>query len=190
MIIDERSGSTVAVVRKVGGLISAAWPVRADERAKRGTSQLDVPEVEGAVPRWRSGLPRSVSSDGPPAVATGMHRILIVDDDAESSQLLAMLLQATGQGEIQLTGLGKAAVALAVEFDATIAFIDLQLPDMSGYDVARVLHQHPLLQKLRLIALTDNGEHPGREFARGAGFERYLVKPVTRTAVEELLAAS
>jgi CheY-like chemotaxis protein len=119
-----------------------------------------------------------------------MHRILIVDDDAESSQLLAMLLQATGRSETQLTGLGKAAVALAVKFDATIAFIDLRLLDMSGYDVARLLHQHPLLQKLRLIALTDSAEHPGREVARGAGFERYLVKPVTRTDVEELLATS
>ena len=84
--------------------------------------------------------------------------------------------------------LGSAAVALAVEFAATIAFIDLKLPDMSGYDVARQLHQHPLLQKLRLIALTDSGAHSRREFARAAGFERYLVKPLTRTTVEELLA--
>jgi CheY-like chemotaxis protein len=66
-----------------------------------------------------------------------------------------MLLQATGRGETQLTRLGTTAVALAVGFAATIAFIDLKLPDMSGYDVARRLHQHPLLQKLRLIALSD-----------------------------------
>jgi CheY-like chemotaxis protein len=117
-----------------------------------------------------------------------MHRILIVDDDAEPAELLAKLLQATGRGEAKLTRLGSAAVALAVEFRATIAFIDLKLPDMSGYEVGRLLHQHALLRKLRLIALTDSAEHPGREFARVAGFERYLVKPVTRTAVEELLA--
>jgi len=50
MIIDERSGSTVAVIRKVGGLISAAWPVRADEPPHQGTAQLDVPEDEDVPP--------------------------------------------------------------------------------------------------------------------------------------------
>lgn len=118
-----------------------------------------------------------------------MHRFLIVDDDAKSAEVLAMLLQATRRGETQLTRLDSAAVALAVEFRATIAFIDLKLPDVSGYEVARLLHQHPLLRELRLIALTDSDEHPGRELARVAGFERYLLKPVTGTGVEELLAA-
>ena len=189
MIIDERSGSKVAVVRKVGGLISAAWPVRTDKPPHQGTSQLDVAEGEDVPPAGWNTSSRSVSTDGGPAVvAAGIHRILIVDDDAQSAELLAMLLHATGRGETQLTRLGSAAVALAVEFAATIAFIDLKLPDMSGYDVARQLHRHPLLQKLRLIALTDSGEHSRREFARAAGFERYLVKPLTRTTVEELLA--
>ena len=183
MIIDQRSGSTT-VVRKVDGLISGAWPVP----ARQGTSQLDVRGVDDAASAWWSVLPRSASADGPPGLATDMHRILIVDDDAESAELLAMLLQATGRGETQLTRLGSAAIALAVEFRATIAVIDLKLPDMSGYEAARLLHQHPLLRKLRLIALTDSDEHLGREFARVAGFERYLVKPVTRTGVEELLA--
>jgi CheY-like chemotaxis protein len=175
MIIDERSGSTVAVVRKVGGLISAAWP--------KSAYTDDPPAPVPPAARWRA-----------PAwcgdVATDMRRILIVDHDAESAELLAMLLQAMGCGETQVRRLGSAAVALAVEFRATIVFIDLKLPDMSGYEVARLLHQHPLLQKPRLIALTDSGEQPAREFARAAGFERYLVKPVTRAAVEEALATS
>jgi CheY-like chemotaxis protein len=167
-------------------LISAAWPVRADEPPHQGTPHLDVPEAEDVPPKWWNTLSRSVSTDGGPAVAAGMHRILIVDA-AQSGELLAMLLQATGRGETRLTRLGSAAVALAIQFGATIAFIDLKLPDMSGYDVGRQLHQHPLLQKLRLIALTDGGEHSHREFARAAGFESYLVKPVTRTTVQKLL---
>jgi CheY-like chemotaxis protein len=185
MIIDKRSGPSVVVVRKVDGLISAAWSLPANQ----DTSQLDVREVEGAASTWRSGLPKSACSAAPPRVVTDTGRILIVDDDVESAELLAMLLNATGRGETQLTRLGSAAVSLAVEFSATIAFIDLKLPDMSSYEVARRLHQHPLLRKLRLIALTDSDEQPDREFARVAGFERYLVKPVTRTGVEELPAA-
>jgi CheY-like chemotaxis protein len=121
------------------------------------------------------------------------HRVLIVDDDAESADSLAMLLQAPGNRETRETRVAYsagAAVALAVEFQPTIVFLDVGLPDMGGYEVARRLHQHPHLQNRRLIALTDSGEHPGRERAREAGFERYLLKPVTAVALEELLSMS
>jgi CheY-like chemotaxis protein len=120
--------------------------------------------------------------------ARAPHRILIVDDDAESADSLAMLLQAPGHRETRVAYSAGAALALAVEFQPTIVFLDVELPDMSGYEVARRLHQHPRLQNRRLIALTDSGEHPGRELAREAGFERYLLKPVTGVALEELLS--
>jgi CheY-like chemotaxis protein len=58
---------------------------------------------------------------------------------------------------------------------------------MSSYDVARLLSQHPQLQDLRLIALTKGGRHAGREHAREAGFERYLLKPVSTADLQELL---
>ncbi len=72
----------------------------------------------------------------------------------------------------------------------SIIFVDIELPDMSGYDVALLLHQHPRLQQMRLIALTDSGEHPGREHARTSGFERYLVKPISVAALQEVLDTS
>jgi len=75
MIIDERSGSTVAVVRKVGGLISAAWPVRTDEPPHQDTWQLDVPEDEDVPPAGWNTSSRSVSSDGGPAVAASQHEV-------------------------------------------------------------------------------------------------------------------
>jgi CheY-like chemotaxis protein len=65
--------------------------------------------------------------------------------------------------------------------------VDIELPELSGYDVALLLHQHPRLQRMRLIALTESDEHPGREQARTPGFERYLVKPVTAVALQEVL---
>jgi CheY-like chemotaxis protein len=72
----------------------------------------------------------------------------------------------------------------------TVLLVDLDLPDMSGYDVARHLSQHPRLQNLRLIALTANRAHPGRELAREAGIERYLIKPVGAAALDELFTWS
>ena len=116
----------------------------------------------------------------------GMRRILIVDDDVDAADALASLLQAAGYGDPRIAYTGATALALAVEFVPTILLVDLDLPNMSGYDVARQLSQHPQLQNLRLIALTANSAHPGRELAREAGIERYLIKPVGAAALDEL----
>jgi CheY-like chemotaxis protein len=115
-----------------------------------------------------------------------MPRILIVDDDVTAADALASLLESSGYGDVRIAYNGSTAVALAVEFVPTVALVDLELPDMSGYEVARHLSQHPQLQTLRLIALTADGEHPGRELAREAGVERYLIKPVGSADLAEL----
>lgn len=115
-----------------------------------------------------------------------MPRVLIVDDDVEAADALASLLQSTGYGDARVAYSGATALALAVEFVPTVALVDLELPDMSGYEVARQLSQHPQLQNLRLIALTADNEHPGRELAREAGVERYLIKPVGSADLAEL----
>jgi CheY-like chemotaxis protein len=115
-----------------------------------------------------------------------MPRILIVDDDVKAADALATLLQSTGYGDARVAYDGASALALAVEFVPTVALVDLDLPDMSGYEVARRLSQHPQLQTLRLIALTADSEHPGRELARQAGVERYLIKPVGPADLAEL----
>lgn len=113
-------------------------------------------------------------------------RVLIVDDDVNAADSLASLLQAAGYGEARVAYTGEAAISLAVEFRPTVLLVDLDLPDMSGYDLARHLSKHPRLQNLRLIALTASSEHPGRERARAAGIERYLSKPVSSAALDEV----
>jgi CheY-like chemotaxis protein len=113
-------------------------------------------------------------------------RVLIVDADVHAADALASLLQSTGYGDARVAYTGATAIALAVEFVPTVLLVDLELPDMSGYEVARHLSQHPRLQNLRLIALTAHSEHPGRERAREAGIERYLIKPVAPEDLDEL----
>jgi CheY-like chemotaxis protein len=115
-----------------------------------------------------------------------MPRILIVDDDVNAADALASLLQSMGHGDARVAYTGETALALAVEFVPTVLLVDLELPDMSGYEVARHFSQHPQLQNLRLIALTASSEHPGRELAREAGIERYLIKPVGSQDLDEL----
>ena len=113
--------------------------------------------------------------------------VLIVDDDEELTHSLARLLLKWGCVEVRSVHSAAAALQSAIEFSPGIVLLDIDLPDMSGYRLARLLHQHPHLQNIRLIALTDSGDHPGREHARASGFERYLVKPITAVALREIL---
>ena len=134
----------------------------------------------GAHPSTHSG--EQYQSDPPGA----MPRILIVDDDVDAADSLASLLQSEGYGEARVAYTAATAFVVAAEFVPTVLLVDLDLPDMSGYDVARRLSQHPQLQNLRVIALTASSQHPGRELAREAGIERYLIKPVGAAALHEL----
>jgi CheY-like chemotaxis protein len=114
-------------------------------------------------------------------------RILIVDDDVGLATSLAAMLEAAGAYETRSVHCAADAVAAAVAHPPAIVFLDIELPDMSGYEVAKLLNQHAHLQATRLIALTDSIEHPARENARAAGFERYLVKPVTVIELQKVL---
>ena len=118
-----------------------------------------------------------------------MTRILIVDDDVASARSLKKMLRASGHDEIRVALSAGTALKAAVAFRPDFIFLDVELPDMSGYDAALHLHQHPQLQQARLIALTESGQHPGRERARTSGFERYLVKPVSPADLEEVMSS-
>jgi CheY-like chemotaxis protein len=120
-------------------------------------------------------------------VAHSSRPILIVDHDVESARTLGRLLRRWGYRNVRCEHSASAALESAVGLSPDIVLLDIELPDMSGYELALVLHQHPRLQSMRLIALTNSGDHPGRERARASGFERYLVKPVTAAALREIL---
>jgi CheY-like chemotaxis protein len=118
-----------------------------------------------------------------------MARILIVDDEGPSVQTLERVLHELGHRETRVAGSASDALRAAVELLPAITFVDIELPDMGGYELAKNLHQHPQLQHMRLVALTNKGQHAARENARAAGFERYIVKPITEAAVREVLEA-
>ena len=116
-----------------------------------------------------------------------MARILVVDDDAATVSLLVQILHECGHWETRVAPSAAEALRTAVTFQPAIIFLDIELPDMGGYELATHLHRHARLQQMKLIALTDKGEHPAREHARASGFERYIVKPITAAAVREAL---
>lgn len=108
---------------------------------------------------------------------SAMQRILIVEQNVAAADELASLIETAGHGVTRVNYSGESALAVAMTFAPTVVLINLELPDISSYDLARRLSQHAGLQNLRLIALTGTSEHPGRNRAREAGFERYLIEP-------------
>jgi CheY-like chemotaxis protein len=137
---------------------------------------------------WRrlSDEPRKHADSGR-ALSTERVRILVVDDDIGSSDSLELMLHASGYSQTRVAYSGHAALALATEFQPSVVLLELNLLDMSGYEVARLLREHAPNHDLRLIALTSSREHAGRELARVAGFERYLLKPVAALDLSGLL---
>ena len=126
---------------------------------------------------------RQVSNPSPPpeprAAAKGARgrRVLVVDDNVDSAETVAMLLGTDGH-LTRLAHDGEAALLAAREFVPELIVLDLGLPGMSGYDVARKLRSEPGMAEVTLVALTGYGREEDRARSRDAGFEYHLTKPV------------
>ena len=103
-------------------------------------------------------------------------RMLIVDDNRDSADSMALLQQLNGH-QTQVAHNGPDALAAAVDFHPEVVLLDIGLPGMDGYEVARQLRQIPELSSAFLVALTGYGSAGDREKAREAGFDEHLVKP-------------
>ncbi|RPI56644.1 MAG: response regulator [Acidobacteria bacterium] len=121
-----------------------------------------------------------------PTVPPGSARILIVDDNEDGAQLLAQVL--TGRGyDTRVAHDAPTALRVAREFAPDVAFLDIGLPVMDGYELASHLREIPGLEGLRLIAITGYGQDSDRRRTRKAGFHHHLVKPVDIDAIEAAL---
>jgi two-component system CheB/CheR fusion protein len=113
-------------------------------------------------------------------------RLLVVDDNIDSADMLVMLLQMLGH-EAQAAYSGQTALEMAVKYQPEFVLLDIGMPDMNGYEVALRLRQRPQTKDVRLIAMTGYGQDSDRERSKEAGFDRHLVKPVDPQKLQELL---
>ena len=110
--------------------------------------------------------------------AQGMaKRILLADDNVDYAASMALILEAMGH-DVRVANDGEQAVALAQIFSPQIAFLDIGLPTLSGYALARRLRTLPETRKCILVAVTGWGQEDDKRNAREAGFDHHLVKPV------------
>lgn len=112
-------------------------------------------------------------------------RILVVDDDLDTADAMAVLLRGMGH-EVQFAIRGINGLEMAREFRPEIVFLDLKLPDIDGCELAGRIRQEPGLESTILFAIT--GYHAERKRALAAGCDHFLVKPVDPALIDSLLA--
>ena len=115
-------------------------------------------------------------------------RVLIADDNTDAAESLSLLLQMAGHVTHTVAD-GLAAVAACAEFQPDVALLDIGMPGLNGYDVAKRLRADSSHAGMLLVALTGWGFDENRQQARQAGFDRYFTKPIDPDALLELLAS-
>ncbi|MGB6452203.1 MAG: response regulator [Steroidobacteraceae bacterium] len=124
----------------------------------------------------------SAASDARP-----VHRVLVVDDNRDALESLAALMELAGHA-VRAAADGELALALAASFRPQVVLLDLGLPKLDGYEVARRIRAEPWGKTMVLIALTGWGQAEDRRRTRESGFDSHMVKPLDLEALTDLLA--
>lgn len=116
-----------------------------------------------------------------------VHEILLVEDNLDARETLRLLLELEGHRVVPAET-GERAIALALAHSFTLALIDIGLPDIDGYQVARQIRASGSCTKTRLVALTGYTQPEDVRRAMAAGFDAHVVKPVDPDALTQMLS--
>jgi len=114
-------------------------------------------------------------------------KVLVVDDNVDVCESLAMVLQALGH-DTRLAQDGASALKAALDYRPDVVLLDIGLPILDGFQVAKWMRQEPALKDVVLVALTGYGQESDLQLSREAGFNHHLVKPVDVAKVKSILA--
>ena len=154
----------------------------------------------GKGSRFMVYLPLAEAPDPDPAMATTassgtsnndtskktLHRILVVDDNADSANTLASILRVLGH-HVRTGMNGEQAVEMALSFKPALIFLDIGMPGMNGYQACRSIREAPGGAEMMIVALTGWGQAEDRRRSEEAGFDQHLVKPIDGQTLAHLL---
>ena len=173
-------GIGLTIVRKLVDLHGGTVSARSDGLGKGSEFIVLLPALSqkqsvGESPTtWQPGSART------------KRRVLIVDDNHDLAETAKVLLIASGH-DVRTAYDGVSAVATANEFDPEVVLLDIGLPGMSGYEVAKRLRASEQRRSMLLVALTGYGQDADRQLAREAGFDQHLVKPLDPATLEKIV---
>jgi len=144
------------------------------------TFAIDLPVTAGVAP--------APGRDDAAPLAIAPLRVLVADDNVDHANTLRTLLLAAGQ-TVQVCYDGLAALRCAEAFAPQIAFLDIGMPRLDGYELARRLRADPNLHDCTLVAVTGWGQQQDQQRSRAAGFDHHIVKPLQLAQLNELLRA-
>jgi CheY-like chemotaxis protein/nitrogen-specific signal transduction histidine kinase len=167
-----------SLVEMHGGTVTAQ-----SEGSDRGSEfVVRLPAVPAPVPQVVTP-PEDSAEPAPRSL-----RVLLVDDVADTRIVFSRLLEILGH-QVRTAGDGPSALEAALEFGPDVVLLDLGLPGMNGYEVAKRMRQQPALQNAVLAAVTGYGQQLDRQRSQQMGFDHHLVKPIDVDVLQQLLAA-
>jgi CheY-like chemotaxis protein len=116
-------------------------------------------------------------------------RVLVVDDNVDAATALEMLLQASGH-LVRVAHTGPTGLQAALDFRPDVVLLDIGLPELDGWKVAKRIRQEPHLHDIVLVAMTGYGLNTDQRRSQKAGFDHHLVKPVDFGELRHILAAA
>jgi CheY-like chemotaxis protein len=174
-------GIGLSLVKRLVELHSGT--VEARSKGPGAGSEFVVRLPIAARPASVDAAPRP-AADAP--IESVARRVLVADDNEDSATSLALLLSMLGH-ETRTASDGAEAVKVAAEFRPEIAFLDIGMPRLNGYEAARQIRESPTGRHAVLVALTGWGQAEDRIRSSNAGFDAHLVKPVDFAEVRQIL---
>ena len=176
-------GAGLALVDRLTRLMGGAVSVHSEGVGHGSAFQLRLPSA---------GAPEAVAPlDG--VTVQRQRRLLVVDDNIDAADAIGTLLNLSGFA-VETAHDPDSAMARAIATDPDLGLLDIGLPGMTGYELARKFSAHPVVSRAKLIALTGYGQPGDTAQAQAAGFAGYLVKPVDveqlRERIESILGDS
>ena len=157
--------------------------------------QVEAKSSPGQGSEFIVTLPMMLSPDVPviqptETVERPVHslKVLVVDDNVDAATSVAMLLRAFGH-DARLAHHGAGAMQAALEYVPDVVLLDIGLPIVSGYEVAKWIRQEPVLKNVVLVALTGYGQESDKQRTQEAGFDQHLVKPADFGKIQSILLA-
>jgi CheY-like chemotaxis protein len=169
-------GVGLALVKRLAHMHDGSVSVRSAGTGRGSTFELRLPRV---------AAPRHPEVDSAPAESS-RQRVLLIEDNEDGREMMALMLEAKDY-RVECAGDGIDGLRLAAEHHPDIALVDIGLPGIDGYEVARRMRSDPATAMVRLVALTGYGQESDRARALDAGFDAHLVKPVDLDLLMQVL---